>query len=431
MAVRFDAVTDRLVRTSDILNYNAAYSIMGWFRIVVDTDSYAYLISLNNGTDNNEHEDTLSSDIDGTSINVSVFNSWVYTYSTSSTFTVGTWYHAAMVRTDASNLSLYVNGVLIGTATRSVTGRAAATRLEVGGYSTSNLWPMNGRVHSIKAWSAALSLAEIQAEMQCVRPVRTLDLHGFWPCFAGTERTDDLSGAGRDFTASGTLTDEDPPPVSWGAGVDLYPYAASGAAVVTGDAALSGAGALDGTGLQIAVGAAAPAGAGTLTGAALLIAIGAATLAGTGTLEGTAVGGATVTGAADMPGVGALAGTGLLIAIGASALAGVGALSAAGEDIVPAAGTLAGSGTLAGAGSVLGYAAATIAGTGTLAASGSGIACGAAVLAGTGILFAVAVGTIAPILRTYTILSDGRTYIIRSESRTILEQREPRTQIIY
>lgn len=37
MAIRFDAAADRLLRTSDMLDYNAAYTFCGWFYLAGDT----------------------------------------------------------------------------------------------------------------------------------------------------------------------------------------------------------------------------------------------------------------------------------------------------------------------------------------------------------------------------------------------------------
>jgi len=128
-----------------------------------------------------------------------------------------------MVRESTTSLKLYVNGSLILTNTNNVGSRGSATRLELGNATTANDTPLNGRVAYLKAWTAALSEAEILAEVNAIRPVRALNLYGFWPAFPGSgERIADYSGNGRSWTEGGTLTDEDPPPVSWGAGPLIF-----------------------------------------------------------------------------------------------------------------------------------------------------------------------------------------------------------------
>jgi hypothetical protein len=93
----------------------------------------------------------------------------------------------------------------------------------VGGWGTADLSRLNGRAAYLKDWSAALSQAEIQQEMSCIAPRRTADLYAWLPTFPGSgERGRDYSGYARDYSEAGALTDEDPPPVSWGG---LLPFA--------------------------------------------------------------------------------------------------------------------------------------------------------------------------------------------------------------
>lgn len=221
MAVRFDAAADRLLRTSNLINYNGNYTIMGLVYLI-STDNTCTVFSLN---------DNGLSNID-----------WMYYYPGTGLMRVNsngnpagsyaatwdTWYHVAMVRSAVNNLTSYINGVADGTSTYDVTGRNANTRLEVGGCTSGNQYAINGRVSFIKAWSVALTQAEIQTEMHTIRPQRTANLYGFWPCFPGaTERLTDYSGNGYNWTAGGTLADEDPPPVSWGACISNFGWTAA------------------------------------------------------------------------------------------------------------------------------------------------------------------------------------------------------------
>lgn len=216
MAVRFDLAADRLLRTTDLLDYNAAYTWMAWLYISVDANVQVQAIGLNTNT--NTSVDSIGFDATGTLIRLRVQNAGVGSNQTGSNLTAGTWYHVAMVRESTTSLKLYVNGVLDITHTQSVVGRGAATRMEIGANASTDAQPFNGRVYAIKAWSTTLDVAAVANEIYTVLPRQRTNLYGFWPCFLGaSERLLDYSGNGRNWTESGTLTDEDAPPVSWGA----------------------------------------------------------------------------------------------------------------------------------------------------------------------------------------------------------------------
>lgn len=70
----------------------------------------------------------------------------------------------------------------------------------------------------VKVWGAALTDAELLLEMQVLRPVRFADLNAWTPFIDATvaDNANDLSGNGRNWTAGGTLTVEQGPPVGWG-----------------------------------------------------------------------------------------------------------------------------------------------------------------------------------------------------------------------
>jgi len=216
MAVRFDAAADRLLRTTDLLDYNAAYTWMAWVYLVSDLNAVSTFWCANNDTANNR--DWVKTDIDGTTLELIATIGGTGTAVPGTNLSVATWYHIAVVRESATSLKAYLNGVLDITNTRDVTGRTAATRMEHGAFRSTNANPSDSRVDRIKAWSAALTLEEVQAERWLIRPQRTANLYGFWPTFPGaTERMLDYSGNGRAWTEAGTLTDEDPAPVDWGA----------------------------------------------------------------------------------------------------------------------------------------------------------------------------------------------------------------------
>ena len=89
--------------------------------------------------------------------------------------------------------------------------------MEFGAWSAGNNDPFSGRIHAIKIWNTALTEAEIAQEVYTVAPRKLDSLWGWYPTRPGSgERAKDYSGNGRDWTEGGTLTDDDPPPISWG-----------------------------------------------------------------------------------------------------------------------------------------------------------------------------------------------------------------------
>lgn len=230
MPVRFDAATDRLLITTSPIDYNAAYTWMAWIYVSTDNGGYNSIMALdtNSGTTT---ADEIGVNMTGSS------NRWFMWIAAAAGSTVeeagtgtvatGTWYHMAVVRESLTLIKLYVNGTLTLSGTRDVTGRASATRMEMGAAESANNDVFSGRVCAIKAWSAALTLNQVNQEMNSIRPVEFVSLYGFWPTWPGSgERAADYSGNGNNWTEGGTLTDEDPPPVSWGAAVWMPPFTA-------------------------------------------------------------------------------------------------------------------------------------------------------------------------------------------------------------
>lgn len=226
MAIRFDASADRLLRTSDLLDYNAAYTWMAWARIATDTNAYVAILTLNRGDDT--AYETVGLNSDGTTLALQWYDGTNWGEPGGTNLTAGTWYHIAIVRTTTSQAYIYLNGVQDISFSTSIASRAAANRMEIGAKYTGNYDPLNGNIFAVKAWSAGLTIDEVNLERLAIRPIRTNNLYGFWPCLPGaTERDNDYSGNGRDWTQGGTLTDEDPPPVSWGGQIWALPFVAA------------------------------------------------------------------------------------------------------------------------------------------------------------------------------------------------------------
>lgn len=225
MAVRFDTTSDYLNYTSPF-SYNAAYTFMFYF-FITGTGVEFGPWSMSDGSSNNL--DALYLAGTAMELDVKLADSYLASPVLATAINVTTWYHVAIVRSGAIGAGIYtvyVNGSLdTTTAALNQTGRAAATDLSL------NRWAVftdagRMRVAYAKAWAVALTAAEVAAEYRAIRP--STPSWGWWPTFPGSaERARDYSGNGRNWTENGTLTDEQEPPVSWGATPLFLPYAAA------------------------------------------------------------------------------------------------------------------------------------------------------------------------------------------------------------
>lgn len=271
MAIRFDGSTDVLSRA----NLTGALTAMGWFYIAVDRNNYSAFIAIN---DNN----IVATASDGVTL-----LHWDGTNEeTGSTLSVGAWFHLAITMPNTTNgttTQIYLNGALDFSPVLS--SAASGSTLYIGNDANSE-W-LNGRAAFIKIWNRQLSAAEVAAEMWSEEPQ---SLNSLWLYARLLDATDynDLSGAGRNFTAGGALTREDGPPgVGWAVpGTFSPPTTASGPGTYTGSGAFS-------------TPTATASGAGTFTAPVYTgsgdLALPAATLAGTGTF-----GAAVFTGSGDL-----------------------------------------------------------------------------------------------------------------------------------
>lgn len=131
-----------------------------------------------------------------------------------SSMTVGQWYQFGMVRTATTAATLY-HGLLGGSLTAvsaSGLGANTPTTLRIGASVFTNEW-LNGRITAFKQWDAALTAAEVSAELRQYSPRRSTNLVRFHP-FQIAETTD-YSGNGRTLTVTGSPTTEDGPTLPW------------------------------------------------------------------------------------------------------------------------------------------------------------------------------------------------------------------------
>lgn len=223
MSIRIDASGDRIRRTTNLIDYNAAYWVDFWYYIVANNGAPAQAIVTLSASGSAYDELYMNSSLQ---LQFEVGAAGTTTVA-GSTLSTGTWYRISVVRTTDANIFVYLNGVLDITNTRSVAGRIAVVNFDFGSNAFSE-WS-DARYSAISVWATSGTAAEV-ANRITILPKKFDSINGWYPTFPGaTERLADYSGNGRNWTEAGTLTDEDPPPVSWGAR-SLYPQFVAAAA---------------------------------------------------------------------------------------------------------------------------------------------------------------------------------------------------------
>lgn len=222
MSVRFDAAADGLRWSTALLDRDADYSFCCWVYLVTAPASgqYSTIFAI--------HDDAGEYDI------YDIFNNGVnnrFLVATSSTYneTIGstnlstaTWYFVCGVRSGAAARNLYFATMGATSLTNEVShtispGAMTPSTNEIGAILTTNLDPLDGRVFAFKCWSAALTTTELMQEMYTRRPHRFANLNRWLPTFNGASvRAEDWARTGN-VIEDGTLTDEDDPPISYGA----------------------------------------------------------------------------------------------------------------------------------------------------------------------------------------------------------------------
>ncbi len=285
MAIRFDGSTGAIYRTSSLVNLDANYTVCFWMYVVghPGAEDRSMLWHQNPGG---------PTSIDALTINeVSASDSRLNIYTLdgaggfaetdgATSLSLNTWYHIGLIRSANNSRIAYINAVQQVNHTTSLSGRSASATMDMGvTVAATGDW-YNGRMAAIKIWTAALSVAELANEMYYVIPMRTTNLNQWHPCMPGSsERLADYSGGGRNWTALGTLTDEDGPPIAYAPAYRLIPVIASGTNYTQSNSGtLTSAGAITKQTNKVAVG--------TLTSAGVIVRSVVKSVAGTLTTAG-------------------------------------------------------------------------------------------------------------------------------------------------
>lgn len=267
MSVLIDTVGEYLSRTTSLPDVNGVFTFMGWVYRINDLNALSVIAASTNAVATNV--DGIITTADGVTLsaytNAGVVNG--------SVLNANEWHHVALVRESPTSLKLYLDGVLDATNTNNVGTGRTVTVFVIGGNAT---LPLGGRYAGWKQWSAALTIDEVKQEIHTLRPQRYANLVSWFPMWPGSgERTRDYSGAGLNLTENGTISDADPPPVTYGAVSEPFVFSTA-----AGDQTISPSG----------IASTALIGSPTLTSAATISpsGIGSTTLIGEPTLSGAA-----------------------------------------------------------------------------------------------------------------------------------------------
>lgn len=210
MSARTDNSTEGLTRTTGLIDYTAAYTIMGWFYISVDTNAETTTLSITSNNLNNF--DLMGHGSNGTTIRlVSRTSSGAPSITAGSATTAGVWQHHCLRRNSSTSLEAFLDGVSDTSNTQNASGRASSGAMYVNLQVGPNA-PFNGRAFGVREWSSALTTGEIVTEMNSATVVKSGVLNDV------PFSTDATALTGNDFTEVGTITYEADPTFATGGG---------------------------------------------------------------------------------------------------------------------------------------------------------------------------------------------------------------------
>lgn len=209
MAVRFAGTTDQLSYSGALPGSTNGATVLFWAYLSVDQNDWSTMSRTSQGGTSIQYIalDSTGTDSGWFSAGGSI---------TGITFTVGRW-HRVAATISGSTGTLYTatadGPVSVGVNTSMTTGDP--TELGIGGRGAGDSSePFNGRIAGWKAWTGALTRAEIEREWSQLWPVRTAGLIAAYPLLqSGVDGRLDGSGNGRMLGAGATAasTEDDPP----------------------------------------------------------------------------------------------------------------------------------------------------------------------------------------------------------------------------
>lgn len=249
MAIRFNALGDYLKRTSGLTNFNSAYTV--FFRVYIASDLNTYSAfwgastATSEGSTVYQNSDIVQTGTDGLTTAPWAFVSDSGEEGSGSALSTATWYSFAIVRTNASTLTLYVDGSSFGTCTKDITGRGSVGMQLLGQFSEAYA---DCRIEGFKEWSVALNSTEISEEHSYLDAKKRTDLVTETMMTAATVNDAIVSSVGTNWTANGTLA------VETGSGATVGGFG-GGTSITAGAGSLTAAGQAPSLGLGITPGA--------------------------------------------------------------------------------------------------------------------------------------------------------------------------------
>ena len=143
-----------------------------------------------------------------------------------------TWYQIAAV-VNGANATFYRSAAgdpITSVSVSNFTPPATPNQLWLGTDAFGGWW--DGRIAAVKVWDAALTTAEVEAELSQQQPKRTTNLIRWHPFV--TAETTDYSGLDNTLTGGTGATTEDGPPIPWGSAIPVLLLPAAGATTVSG-----------------------------------------------------------------------------------------------------------------------------------------------------------------------------------------------------
>jgi Concanavalin A-like lectin/glucanases superfamily len=198
MSVRFSAAGQYYSATTG-LPASTVYSYVLWLYESVDRNDFSEIVSFG------PNDNSLSTNADGTTLRI-------YPLDFGATALTGSTWYAVGVVVNGANLDFYT-GLAANALTKQSTSSYVATTptiLRIGDYHGGGYW-WNGRVAAFKLWQAALTQAEVEAELASYDAVRTSNLLRVHKL--QVPETTDYSGNGNALTVTGSPSTEADPPI--------------------------------------------------------------------------------------------------------------------------------------------------------------------------------------------------------------------------
>lgn len=219
MALSFDGTDDEVdYGNQDAFDGAANLTIAFW--ISVDETTNTVSPFGRNATNAGFWARTVNS---GTGLDL-VYNTGIICTMPNLAFAQGAWAHVCHVYDGGQGVAddrgkWYVNGSVVAST---YAGTIPATLADAGtsvlkiGRATTAATHLQCKMAALKIWTASLTAAEVQAEVNTVIPKRTANLY-LWSPLDDALSAVDYSGNGRNGTQSGGAVQVQGPPVSWGA----------------------------------------------------------------------------------------------------------------------------------------------------------------------------------------------------------------------